>query len=423
MRPDAVQAGLVRKVSSPRGCVLETVRLKAAELIPGLSVLRYGPTSLAANQRQGGGFVMINRCKWAVLVATAISTTAIFSIATHATLHATALAASQATSHAIASSGGRAAGASGYHVSKTIPVGGEGFWDYITVDADARRVYVSHGTHVVVLDADTQAVVGDIPDTQGVHGIAIASDAGRGFVSNGRANNVTMFDLKTLKTLGTIPAGTNPDAIIFDAATKRVFAMNGRSGDITAINAADGKVAGTIPVGGKLEFAAADGKGTVYVNVEDKSELVHIDAAKLTVLHRWPLAPCTEPSGLAMDTKTRRLFVGCDNKMMAIVNADTGKIVTTVPTGEGTDANGFDPATSFAFSSNGEGTLTVVHEDSADKFTVVENVPTKKSARTMALDLKTHNIFLPAADFDPPPAGEKRPKMKADSFVVLMLTR
>jgi DNA-binding beta-propeller fold protein YncE len=405
---------------SDQTCARKICRaFNGAGLIPGLSALRYGPSSLAADATQGGGFDMINRRKWTVLTATAISATAIFSIATYATLHAT----SHATWHAIASSGGGAAGASGYHVSKTIPVGGEGFWDYITVDPEARRVYVSHGTHVVVLDADTQAVVGDIPDTQGVHGIAIASAAGRGFVSNGRANNITMFDLKTLKTLGTIPAGTNPDAIIFDAATKRVFAMNGRSGDITAINAADGQVAGTIPVGGKLEFAAADGKGTVYVNVEDKSELVHIDAGKLAVLHRWPLAPCTEPSGLAIDTKTRRLFVGCDNKMMAIVNADTGKIVTTVPTGEGTDASGFDPATSFAFSSNGEGTLTVVHEDSADKFTVVENVPTKRSARTMALDLKTHNIFLPAADFDPPPAGEKRPKMKPDSFVVLMLTR
>ena len=276
---------------------------------------------------------------------------------------------------------------------------------------------------MVVLDADTQTVVGDIPDTQGVHGIAIAEEAGHGFVSNGRANNITMFDLKTLKTVSTIPAGTNPDAIIYDPASKRVFAMNGRSGDITAINAADGKVVGSIPVGGKLEFAAADGKGTVYVNVEDKSELVHFDAEKLKILHRWPLAPCKEPSGLAMDTKTRRLFVGCDEKIMAIVNADTGKIVTTVTTGDGTDANAFDPATGLAFSSNGEGTLTVVHEDSPDKFSLVENVPTKRSARTMALDLKSHNIFLPAADFDAPAAGERRGKMKPDSFVLLMLTR
>jgi DNA-binding beta-propeller fold protein YncE len=337
-----------------------------------------------------------------------------------ATILAVALHAAGRTSSAV---GQGDVGAGGYHVAKTIRVGGEGSWDYATVDSEARRVYVSHGAHVVVLDADTQAVVGDIPDTQGVHGIAIAAESGHGFVSNGRANNITMFDLKTLKTLQTIPAGTNPDGIIYDPSTKRVFAMNGRSGDITAIEAADGKVAGTIPVGGKLEFAAADGKGTIYVNVEDKSELVHIDANKLTVLHRWPLAPCTEPSGLAMDTRTRRLFVGCDNKMMAIVNADTGKIAITVPTGDGTDANAFDQETGLAFSANGEGTLTVVREDSPDKYTVVENVATKKSARTMALDLKTHNIFLPAADFDAPAAGERRGKMKPDSFVVVMLTR
>ncbi len=359
---------------------------------------------------------MMSQRKWAVvLAATGVFAAAIFAVAMQINLHATAREAGVART--------APAGASGYHVSKTIPVGGDGFWDYSTVDADARRLYVSHGTHVVVLDADTQALVGDIPDTQGVHGIAIASESGHGFVSNGRSNNVTMFDLKTLKTLSTIPAGTNPDAIIYDPASKRVFAMNGRSGDITAINAADGKVAGTIPVGGKLEFAAADGKGTIYVNVEDKSQLVHIDSEKLTVLHTWPLAPCKEPSGLAMDTKTRRLFVGCDEKVMAIVNADTGKVITTVATGDGTDANGFDPGTGFAFSSNGEGTLTVVHEDSPDKFTVVENVPTKKSARTMALDTRTHNIFLPAADFDAPAAGERRGKMKPDSFVVVMVTR
>jgi len=314
-------------------------------------------------------------------------------------------------------------GASGYHVVKTVPIGGDGGWDYATTDSVGRRIYVSHGTHVVVLDADTLDKVGDIPDTQGVHGIAIASEFGRGFVSNGRTNNVTMFDLKSLKMLGLIPAGTNPDAIVYDSATKRVFAMNGRSGDITAINAADGKVVGTVAVGGKLEFAAADGKGTIFVNVEDKSELVHVDAEKLTVLHRWPLAPCTEPSGLAMDAATRRLFVACDNKMMAVVNADTGKVVTTLASGEGTDASAFDPETKLAFASNGEGTLTVVHEDSPDKFSVVENVPTKKSARTMTLDLKTHNVFLPAADFDPPAPGERRGKMKPDSFVLLMLTR
>ena len=312
-------------------------------------------------------------------------------------------------------------GSSGYHVIKTIPIGGEGGWDYLTVDSDARRVYVSRGTHVIVLDADTYAAVGDIPDTQGVHGIAIASDLGRGFVSNGRANNATIFDLKTLKTIGTVNTGTNPDAIVYDSVTKRVFTLNGRSKDATAINAADGSVVGTLPLGGKPEFAVADGKGGIYVNIEDTSELVHFDAKDLKVLHRWPQKPCESASGLAMDLKTRRLFAGCENKMMAVIDADSGKVIATPAIGEGVDANGFDPSAQLAFSSNGDGTLTVVHEDSPDKFTVVENVPTKRSARTMGLDLKTHNIFLPAADFDPPAPGERRGKMKPNSFVIVVV--
>jgi DNA-binding beta-propeller fold protein YncE len=314
-------------------------------------------------------------------------------------------------------------GTSGYHVAKTIALGGDEGWDYVAVDSDARRVYVSHGNRVVVLDADSLAVTGEIPDTQGVHGIAFASDLGRGFTSNGRANNVTIFDLKTLKTIGTVQAGTNPDAIVYDAGTKRVFTMNGRSQDATAIDAASGTVVGTLALGGKPEFAVADGKGSIFVNIEDKSELVEFDPQKLAVLHRWPLAPCQEPSGLAMDRKNRRLFVGCDNKMMAVVNADTGKVIATLAIGEGVDANGFDPGTNFAFASNGEGTLTVVHEDSPDKFTVVDSVPTKRSARTLGLDFKTHNTYLPAADFEPPDPGQRRGKMKPGSFVLLIVTR
>jgi DNA-binding beta-propeller fold protein YncE len=314
-------------------------------------------------------------------------------------------------------------GSSGYHLAKTVPVGGDGFWDYLFVDSEARRVYISHGTHVAVMDADAYAIVGDIPDTQGVHGIAVAAEFGRGFTSNGRADSVTIFDLKTLKTLGTIKAGTNPDAILFDGVTKRVFTMNGRSHDTTAINAADGTVDGTLELGGKPEFAVADGKGGIYVNIEDKSELVHFDAQKLAVLSRWPLAPCQEPSGLAIDLKNRRLFAGCGNKMMAVVDADTGKVVATPAIGEGVDANAFDPDTNYAFASNGEGTLTVVHEDSAGSFTVVENVATKRSARTMALDPKTHDIFLSAADFEPPAPSERRGRMKPGSFVVLVLSR
>jgi DNA-binding beta-propeller fold protein YncE len=255
--------------------------------------------------------------------------------------------------------------------------------------------------------------VGDIPDTQGVHGIALATELGRGFTSNGRANTVTIFDLKTLKTLGTASAGTNPDCIVYDPATKRVFTMNGRSSNATAINAADGTVAGTVDLPGRPEFAAADGKGSIYVNIEDKSELAQLDAQNLKVLNHWPLAPCEEPSGLAMDTKNRRLFA----------DADSGKVIATPPIGQGVDANRFDPETKYAFSSNGDGTLTVVHEDSPDKFTVVDNVPTKRSARTMALDEKTHDIFLAAADFEPPAPGERRGKMKSGSFVILVVGR
>jgi DNA-binding beta-propeller fold protein YncE len=316
---------------------------------------------------------------------------------------------------------GQAPGPSGYHVIKTIPIGGEGFWDYLTVDSAARRLYISHGTRVQVMDIDTYAVVGDIPDTQGVHGIALAPELGRGFTSNGRANTVTIFDLKTLKTIGTVNAGANPDAIVYDGVTKRVFTMNGRSHDATAINAADGTVISTFELGGKPEFAVADGKGSIYVNIEDRSELVRFDAQKLVVLNRWPLAPCQGPSGLAIDLKNRRLFAGCGNKMMAVVDADTGKVIGTPAIGQGVDANRFDLGTNYAFASNGEGTLTVVHEDSPDKFSVVESVPTKRSARTMALDQKTHNIFLAAADFEPPAKGEPRPRTKPGSFVILVV--
>lgn len=318
------------------------------------------------------------------------------------------------------------AGASGYHVIKSIPIGGEGGWDYATVDSEARRVYVSHATHVVVLDADSGAVVGDIPDTQGVHGIALAPEMERGFVSDGRANTVTIFGLKTLAIIRVVEVkGQNPDAIYYDAATRRVFAFNGRSRNATAIDGADGEVAGVIPVDGKPEFAVGEGNGRVFVNIEDKSELLELDAEKLKVLHRWPLAPCVEPSGLAMDAAHRRLFAVCDNKMMVIVNADTGKIVATPAIGDGPDAAGFDPATQLAFSSNGgSGTLTVIHEDSPNKYTVVEDVPTKKYARTMALDAKTHNIFLPVAEFEAvTPAGERRPPMKPGTFQVVVVGR
>jgi hypothetical protein len=314
-----------------------------------------------------------------------------------------------------------APGPSGYKVIKSVPLGGEGGWDYVYVDSAARRVYISRGTHTVVMNADTYAVEGDIPDTQGVHGIAIATDLGRGFTSNGRTDDVTIFDLKTLKPMGRVKTDANPDAIVYEPVSKRVFTFNGRGKNATAINAADGTVAGTIPLGGKPEFAAADGKGSIFVNNEDTSELHHLDAQSLKELHKWPLAPCKSPSGLSMDTKNRRLYAVCDDKVSVVVNADTGKVVATPEIGNGPDAAAFDAATNDFFASCGEGVLTVVHEDSPDKFTVVENVPTKRSARTMGLDLKTHNIFMPAADFDPPAPGERRGKMKPDSFVIVVV--
>jgi YVTN family beta-propeller protein len=316
----------------------------------------------------------------------------------------------------------------GYHLIKKVVLGGEGFWDYLTVDSAARRLYISHASKVLVLDADTYAVVGEIPDTNGVHGITIAPELGRGFTSNGRSNTVTVFDLKTLKVQGQVKTGENPDAIIYDPASRRVFTFNGRSSDATAIDAASGTVASTIPLGGRPEFAAADGDGRIYVNLEDKSEVVTLDSRALSLKTRWPLAPCEEPSGMAMDVKHRRLFIGCHNKMMAVMDADTGRIVATPPIGEGVDANSFDPETGLAFSSNGEGTLTVVREESPENFTVVENVPTQRGARTMALDLKTHRVCLVTAEFGPPPAPtperpRPRPSIIPGTFTLLVLDK
>ncbi|MCU1266824.1 MAG: family beta-propeller protein [Acidobacteria bacterium] len=320
------------------------------------------------------------------------------------------------------------AGPSGYHVTKKTVLGGEGGWDYLTVDSQARRIYLSRSGHVMVVDADSYAVVGDIPNLKGVHGIAIASDLGKGFTSNGRDGTVTIFDLKTLKVLGTAAAGKNPDAIIYDPASKRVFAFNGGSKDATAIDAATGAVAGTIPLGGAPEFAVADEKGHVFVNIEDKSEIVQFDSNKLTVADHWSIAPGEEPSGLAIDRKHRRLFSVCGNKLMVVVNADTGKVVTTLPIGAGTDAAGFDPETGYAFSSNGEGTLTVIHEDAPEKFVLVENVPTQARARTMALDTKTHNVITVSADFGaaPAPTTEQprpRPPMVPGTFTLITVSR
>lgn len=321
------------------------------------------------------------------------------------------------------------AAGSGYHIVNTFKLGGEGGWDYLKFDAGSHRLFISRGTHVIVIDADSGKSLGDIPDTPGVHGIALAPEFNRGFTSNGREGTVTIFDLKTLAVITKVKdVGENPDAILYDPATKRVFTMNGRSHDSTAIDAATGTIVGKIPLDGKPEFGVSDGSGELFVNIEDKSELTAIDPQVLKVKSVWPLAPCESPSGLAIDIKNRRLFSGCDNKMMAVTNADTGKVITTLPIGDGVDADRFDPETQLAFASCGEGLLTVVKEESPDKFSVLDSVPTQRGARTMALDLKTHTIYLVTAQFGPRPEPtatqpHTRPSILPDSFVVLVLSQ
>ncbi len=321
-----------------------------------------------------------------------------------------------------------------YHLLQKVTLGGEGGWDYLSVDPDARRIYISRGTHVMVVDADTEKVVGEIPNTNGVHGIAFAPKLGRGFTSNGRDNSVTIFDLKTLKTLSTVPVGTGPDCIVYEPKTQRVFTFNGRSNDATAVDAKTGKVVATIPLGGRPEFAAVDGAGMVYDNIEDKSEIVAIDAPTLAIKNRWPVAPGESPSGLAIDTKNHRLFSVCDGGKMVISSTELSKVTSTAPIGNGPDAAGFDPGTGLAFSSNGEdGTLTtllpivdrpkVVNGQMLVETNVpLQTIPTQSGARTMALDTKTHRVFLVAATPDPANPGEgRRRNYVPGSFTLLVV--
>ncbi len=314
---------------------------------------------------------------------------------------------------------------SGYHVINTIPLGGEGGWDYVTVDSSANRLYISRSTHVLVLDTESNKVIGDIPDTPGVHGIALAPELNKGFTSNGKANTASLFDLKTLAVITQVNTGENPDAIIYDDAARRVFAFNGKSKDVTVIDALTGKVLATLPLGGKPEFAATDNKGKVFVNIEDTSEVVELDSKQLKLAKRFSLAPCQEPTGMAIDIDHHRIFSGCHNKLMAVLDYETGKVIATVPIGEGVDASAYDAGTGLIFSSNGEGTLTIIRETSPGKFEA-ETVPTKRGARTMGLDTKTHKIYLPTAEFEDVPAtkpGEprKRPGLVKNSFAVIVV--
>jgi DNA-binding beta-propeller fold protein YncE len=317
-------------------------------------------------------------------------------------------------------------GPSGYRLMDTIQVGGDGGWDILIADSKNHRLYVSHGTQAVVIDTATDKVVGNIPKANGIHGIAFSPKYG--FTTNGRDNAVTMFELDSMKVMGTIPTGKNPDALVYDKATDRVFVFTPGSNDCTVIDATGGKAIGTIALPGKPEFAVSDEKGKVYVNLEDKSSITEIDSKTMKVLNTWSIAPGEGPSGLAIDNKTHRLFAACDGKMVA-VDANTGKVVATVPTGQGTDGMEFDPDLKYVYSPNGgDGTLTIIHEDSPDKYSVVENVKTQARARTMTIDTKTHKVYLPIAQFGAAPAATKdnprpRPTMVPNSFAVLVFGR
>lgn len=312
-----------------------------------------------------------------------------------------------------------------YHILKEMRVGGEGGWDDLTVDAAARRVYVSRGTHVVVVDADSLDVVGDIPNTPGVHCIAIVPKQSRGYISCGGDNSVCVFDLKTLKEVSRINVGKRPDSIMFDPATQRVVTFNAGSSDATAIEVADGKVAGSVALGGKPEFAVSDGKGGIYVNIEDKSEVVEFDAKSLVIRRRISLAPGEDPTGLAIDHLKGLLFAACGNQKMVIVDMRSGKVVATPVIGKGPDGAAFDPRAHLAFTSNGQdGTITVVREEGGGRFAVAETVTTRPGARTMSLDSKTGHLILIAAQPRPPAPGDmnaRRRGFEPGSFEVIVV--
>jgi DNA-binding beta-propeller fold protein YncE len=293
--------------------------------------------------------------------------------------------------------------AAGYHQIRKVVLGGEGGWDFLTCDPEARRLYLSRSSHVLVLDEDSCKVIGDILNTPGVHGVALAPDLGRGFSTNGADTSATIFDLKNLKTLGKVRTGLRPDAIVYDPLSHRVFTMNVGSSDITAIDAAQGTVVGTVALHGRPEVGVVDGTGRMYVNLEDSSAVAVVDTRTLALLARWPLSPGSEPTGLALDPQHHRLFAGCANQLMVVMNAETGDVISTLPIGRGVDGTAFDVGKGLAFSSNGEGTLTVVREEAPDRFQVMETVPTQAGARTIALDEKTHLIYTVTAEFGPAP--------------------
>jgi len=310
-----------------------------------------------------------------------------------------------------------------YRLLQEIPIGGEGGWDYLSVDAVAHRLYVAHASRVVVVDTARAAVVGTITNTPGIHGFALAPELGRGYASCGQNNQAAVVDLATLQALGHVSTGKNPDAILYEPGRREVYAFNGRGSSVTVFDALSGAVTNTTGLPGKPEFAVADAEaGRVYCNIEDRNAVVAIDTRTHQVVNTWLTAPGDEPAGLAIDPTRHRLFVGCHNTCMVMMDSTNGAVLASVPIGQGVDATAFDPGTCLAFSSCGDGTVTIAREGAADAFTVVQTLPTERGARTMALDPTTHRIYLAAARFEPPAPGAAaaRPKMIAGSMRILV---
>ncbi|MEN9686008.1 MAG: hypothetical protein RLZZ28_1794 [Bacteroidota bacterium] len=315
---------------------------------------------------------------------------------------------------------------SGYHITAIFHVASMGGWDYPAADASSNKLYLSHGSQVNILDKSTGDSLGIIPNTTGVHGIALVKDLGKGYTSNGRLNNVTIFDLKTFKEIGQIAVGKNPDWIMYDPYSKKIITSNHSGGDLSVIDPVSDKLIATIPIGGaKLETVVSNQAGKLYVNLEDKNEIAEVDIVKYEVLNHWSLSPAEAPTGLAIDKKNNRLFASCDN-FLVVMDATNGKIIDKLPIGEGSDGTAFDPATNMIFTSNGDGTMTVIKETGANDFKVIDNVKTKRGARTISLDETTHKIYLPTADYETLPADapkNTRPKMIPGSFQVLVLDK
>ena len=317
----------------------------------------------------------------------------------------------------------------GYHVLKTYVIGGTDGWDYVALDSIHQHLFVARQTRLIVLDPASGKVLGEVTGLNGAHGTAFAYDVDRGFATSGRDSTVTMFNLETYQVLGKLRADEDADAVLYDRATNRIYTMNGDANTSTVIDPAAGKVVGTIRLGGKPEFAVSAGNGMLYANLEDKASIAEIDAKALKVVREWPLAPCASPTGLALDGQHHRLFSGCRNRIMAISDVRQGRLLATVPIGAGVDGNAYDSGTGFAFSSNGDGTLTVVGEAAPGKFSVAETVPTMAGARTMTLDPTTHKLYLVGAQFGPMPdsatsgSARRRPPVLPNSFALLVVGR